>query len=340
MPGMRWGDLNIDVFAEGAFLFATNGQEIWDEILSSSSKSVCTAFLCGIGGMSLLSVIALRLIIQLAARNVRRNWQEKPPSEFQLWWEKKFCKPVVMLSIFKRWMKFKLERNPIGWLEVRTWSGRLVIWGWFAVMVSIMTIAFWDGNLYQTRFHEIQSFMGWLLVLSIASSAAGSFQRERETGVLELLLVAPLRIKEIINGRLRGLWGQFLPAILLLLGVWYYWANTFERSREFISIWFFATTFVTLPVIGLYCSLSSKNFIAALLRTFLWGVVLPMFAPDLLKRTIMIAIEYPFAGGFWPRHFRTGLGTMIFQLAFAAFFWQRLFRNLNKRTFSFERNLT
>ncbi len=288
-------------------------------------------YLVGVSATTLYSITGLCVIVLLAARNVRRNWQEKPPSAFQLWWEKKFCQPVVMLSIFHRWMKFKLERNPIGWLEVRTWSGRLVIWGWFAVMVSIMTIAFWDGNLYQTKFHGIQSFMAWLLVLSVASSAAGSFQRERETGVLELLLVSPLRVQEIINGRLRGLWGQFLPAILLLLGVWIYWTNSFEMTGEVQHILFFVATFATLPVIGLYCSLSSRNFIAALLRTFLWTIVVPV-----LVVTVSFRLLTPvwFGGAYY-------LDTLVavpgVQLMLAPLFWLRLFRNLNERKFSFER---
>ena len=72
---------------------------------------------------------------------------------------------------------------------------------------------------------SIQSFMGWLLAISMAASAAGSFRRERETGVLELLLVSPLTTRQIISGRLFGLWGQFLPSIVTLLGIWAYFAR-------------------------------------------------------------------------------------------------------------------
>ncbi len=330
IPSARW-DVTFEQFTEGALMVATNFGGAYRGILSSP-KTAQVAWLVSAGVMSLVSLAALWVIVLIAARNVRRNWQEKPRSAFQIWWEKYLCTPVVMLSLFKRWMKFKLERNPIGWLEVRTWSGRLVIWGWFAVMVSVMTIALWDGNLYQIRFHEIHSFMAWLLVLSIASSAAGSFQRERETGVLELLLVAPLKVKDIINGRLRGLWGQFLPAILLLLGVWIYWTNTFEKMDENRHILFFATTFTTLPVIGLYCSLSSRNFIISLLRTILWSVALPMVIVP-LSFWFLTPPKYGFGGYSY-----TSVSTLaVVQLLFALLFWLRLFRNLNERKFSFYR---
>ena len=105
----------------------------------------------------------------------------------------------------------KLERNPIGWLEQRTWSGRLVTWGWFAVMISIYSAAFSNTDVSHSL-DNIQRFMGWLLLGVIAVTAAGSFRRERETGVMELLLVSPMSVRQIIGGRLRGLWGQFLPA--------------------------------------------------------------------------------------------------------------------------------
>jgi len=42
----------------------------------------------------------------------------------------------VLAEVFSAWMLRKLERNPIGWLEQRTWTGRLVTWGWFAVIMS------------------------------------------------------------------------------------------------------------------------------------------------------------------------------------------------------------
>jgi hypothetical protein len=332
-PGSSRYYLSMENLLEGGFFLVTSSQNnTWADILQSASKSGQVAWMASVGFLGLLSLLALYLVVCIAARNVRRNWQDKSRSTFELWWDKKFCTPVVRLSIFKRWMKFKLERNPIGWLEVRTWSGRLVIWGWFATMISLLTLAFWDFNLYNRRFHEVNSFMAWLLAWSIASSAAGSFRRERETGVLELLLVAPLQVREIISGRLRGLWGQFLPAILLLLGVWFYWATAFEHTEETVSIWFFAVTLVTLPVAGLYFSLQCKNFIAALLRTLAEGIVLPIVLSSMLS--------FPFWMFLMSNEtfsMRPGFITTILQILFAFRFWTRLHTNLSQRTFSLER---
>ena len=164
------------------------------------------------------------MAIRLAGAKTRRIWQEPPPSRQQIWLQQTFCTPVVWISFFRRWMKRKLEANPIGWLEQRTWSGRLLTWGWFAVIVSIYSAVLTDPGFFQ-RTTVPQNLMAWLLVLSMAISTAGSFRRERESGVLELLLVSPVGERTIISGRLRGLWSQFLPAFGLLLAVWYYLAK-------------------------------------------------------------------------------------------------------------------
>ncbi len=162
--------------------------------------------------LALLSIVALILAIELAARGVRRRWQDQPPSATQLWWREKLCTPVLWVSFFHGLMRRKIERNPIGWLEQRTWTGRLAIWGWLAVIISIYSAALSDLRIF-TEGDFAQRILGWLLLGNVAISAAASFRRERESGLLELLLVSPVPEGQIIWGRLRGLWGQFLPAL-------------------------------------------------------------------------------------------------------------------------------
>ena len=87
-------------------------------------------------------------------------------------------------------------------------------------------------ELYRRGFDLIQNLLAWLLILAVAVSSAGSFRRERETGLLELLLVSPLREWQIIGGRLRGLWTQFIPAMVLLLGCWLYLARFLSDNQN------------------------------------------------------------------------------------------------------------
>jgi len=124
-----------------------------------------------------------------------------------------------------------------------------------------------------------------LLIFSIGLSASGSFRRERELGVMELLLVTPLSVGQIICGRLRGLWSQFLPAVLLLMAMWLYlvsgrglgdaWEDDLMAGGFFA--WLLGVSLLTLPVTGLYFSLRCRHYIVALFMTLLVGEVLPFF---------------------------------------------------------------
>src|SRR5205823_6636128 len=112
---------------------------------------------------------------------------------------------------------------PIGWLEQRSWTGRLVTWSWLAVVITLYS-TFLGGSYSLRVAHSLQDFLAVTLLVGLAASAAGSFHRERESGVMELLLVSPMTERQIIEGRLRGLWGQFLPSLALMLGVSCYFA--------------------------------------------------------------------------------------------------------------------
>jgi len=63
-------------------------------------------------------------------------------------------------------------------------------------------------------------------------SAAGSFRRERESGVLELLLVSPLGEGEIISGRFARVVEPISPGFCLLLGLWAYFTNLFPDQHD------------------------------------------------------------------------------------------------------------
>ena len=112
-------------------------------------------------------------------------------------------RPRFGLAFFHRWMRRKLERNPIGWLEQRRWSGRVVTWSWFAIAVVVLSTAVSESYLV-SDFSGFCSTLGWLLVGTMAYTAAASFRRERETGVLELLLVSPLSSAQIARQRKRS----------------------------------------------------------------------------------------------------------------------------------------
>ena len=292
--------------------------------------------------LALISVLVLMLAVLLAGRSTRRSWQEEPPSRLRRWWERTFCTPVVFVALFERWMRRKLARNPIGWLEQRTWSGRLVMWGWFAVVISIYSAVLTDRNFFR-QYNGLQLSIAWIMAGSVAMSAAGSLRRERETGVMELLLVSPVGEGEIIWGRLRGLWGQFLPSFALLLGLWAYfnslpYLGTSPDHSDGGAIAFFTATFFTLPVIGLYFSLRCRNYMSALVATLAIGLLTPVVGSMLVwSLLIMEFAANSLTGVSEPG---PSASAAAFQVVLAIICAERLRHRLRSRSFPMERTET
>jgi hypothetical protein len=295
--------------------------------------------LLAIGMAVVISGAALALAVLFAANRIRRSWRDEPPSARVLQMQKVLCEPVVGVKFLQRWMRRKLERNPIGWLEQRRWSGRLVTWAWFAIIISVYSAVLSDRNFFRGS-GDMQGLMGWLLAISMAASAAGSFRRERETGVLELLLVSPLSARQIISGRLRGLWGQFLPATVTLLGIWAYFISIFHSGHQYslddemLKVWFFAVSFLVIPVIGLHFSVHCRHFISALLLTLGFAFVVPPILSFILKFS-----HWSFTSGGEYFHWRDEMtaSTCFFQMFVAGYLGFRLQRKLERRTFPLER---
>ncbi len=342
--------INRETLPLVGFLNVSDIGGCWGFMLGSLSAAGRSAWLAAAGWLAVLSLLSLLAVIELAARRLRRVWQEEPPSPRQLWLEEVLCAPIIGVKLLRWWMARKLEHNPIGWLEQRSWSGRLVMWGWFAAMVALYCTCL-SGSYALHVIFLLQILMAWMLLLGLAASAAGSFQRERESGVMELLLVSPVTEGRIIGGRIRGLWGQFLPAVLLLLAVWLYlnhmvnkWLPRLAGGADWIQ--FFCVAFLTLPVIGLYFSLRRKSFISAFLFTLFTGLLLPLGVAFVLSTGFdPLGQGVFFPGGFAdPKPLVRLVNSMVFvnllQLLIAALVARRLHRDLKHRNFPFYRSVT
>lgn len=226
---------------------------------------------------ALLTAVIIFAIIKISAWRIACSWREQGSSVFFGKVHDILCTPRFFTRVLDRWMKHKLNRNPVGWLEQRTWSGRLVMWSWMAMVIGIYAhVLVTDGYLAR-GLHTFQGFLAALLGASIALTASGSFRRERETGVLELLLVSPIGTGSIIRGRIFGIYSQFGPALILLFSVWLY-SLTFAQnppSNATAQVFGWAVTLACLPPIGLFFSLQNSNSMGAYLRTVFFGMALP-----------------------------------------------------------------
>ncbi len=330
-------------FLIGLFILGASNLEMWNPGLG-----VPITLLAPLALLSVMAVIGLLVLfasIVFSGIRIRHSWKEEPPSARMNEFEKTFLKPVVWVGFFKRWMQRKLDKNPIGWLEQRTWSGRTVSWAWLAVIVLVYSLVLSDNHL-MSGFGNVQSLMAWLLALTIAATSAASFRRERENGVLELLLVSPLSASEIVQGRLGGLWGQFLPSCVAMLGIWTYSISIFSRTYSyamhgegFVKVWFFAATFLVVPMVGLYFSVRCRNFISALLLTLSFSMVLPMISAGVVCKIDFIRanqINYDEPHEMWRGIY---YGTPFIQGIVGFYLISKLKRRLNERSFPLDQTI-
>lgn len=329
----------------------------------SFSSDAIRDFLRGFGQTSLkspwaisvslvaLSGLGLWLLMGLAGFRLRLRSSEAGPTAAQARMVRIFCTPSIAKDYFRRWMLRKIERNPIGWLERRTWQSRVVTWSWLAVLVSIYSVTLSDAAVFGTVLQLNHQLFAHVLVGSMALTAAGSFRRERESGVMELLMVSTLSSKEVIWGRLRGIWGQFLPVATLLVTVWLYMAwivfNPYINlqrmlGHECLSAGVMLAGFAAVPAIGLYFSLRCRYYMTAMAWTVLVGMVLPVvlsLAGDSLWH------------GYFPGSYdretpsKPGHIALVFlvpalaQMGLAALLIRGLGRNFARRTFALGREV-
>ncbi len=310
--------------------------------LSVSQGWVLVAIYVFVASFALLLIVLL-----FAAVRVRRLWREEPPSVRRLRVERLFFAPFLGKALLRGRMRRTLNRNPIGWLEQHSAAARVTKWGWCLFIILAETNVMLGADM--DNLMTVQYGLGTILAVSLAFSSAGSFRLERENGALELILVTPLRVGQVILGRLRGLWSQFLPGVVVVAGVFMFlnvsrvtdylpWMRDSWTDSAFMFSMVMAVAFLTLPVIGLYFSLYCRKFLAAWVLALLVGVL----APELVARVFTPLIElWRYRGlGFQtdPYQNASGMSGVLIRcaiqilLAVGALFL--LQRNLRRRAFA------
>ena len=272
----------VEEFLE-SFVFHTNigwGRwgTTWDDIWSAGA-SIGADWMALVATLAVGAVLLLLFAMMIAAAQVRRSWREEPSSRRMTETRKALTRPRFATGTLRRRLSRSLERNPIGWLQHYSWSGRITKWGWLAAIIAVESFLITDVR----SFADAQSLIVLVLVAGLAFTASTSFREERESGALELLLVCPLTVAQLIWGRLRGIWMQYLPSFALLILCLAVGAEIENYDSNHKTGWFYAITiavFITVPVIGLFFSLHTANFLAAWLWTMGFGIGLPIFVVD------------------------------------------------------------
>ena len=259
-------------------------------------------------GAVVFSLLAFALVVWLAAWRVRTAWREEPLSARQARWHAALFTPRFWVGRLRETMTRRLARNPILWLQTYSPTARLVKWGWCSLVVGY---ACFIGVLDQPAylFRDTHAAILSCLLLGMAFSAANSFRNERENGALELLLVTPLTVKQIIGGRVRGLWSQYLPAVVVFaalalvirgLGLWTPpWWDAEPRQMW----WRYVLVLASLPVVGLFFSLRMSFQLLATAAVVFLGALWPLSMPGMVSYAVKRAsfhLNTPFEEMFPP----------------------------------------
>ena len=189
----------------------------------------------------------------------------------------------------------RLAINPVWWLTSRHTNQRSWLWLVVAVL-SAAGAASWLG--FQGDTGALWTIFGCAILLHlglavwVAFEACDSFAGARATGAMELLLSTPLTVRQILRGQhlaLRELFFgpmAFLLAVEAGLVVGQIWmmsqggSGLFQNAAlvlvlGFCLVWFVTDLFAVAEV-GMWFGLTSASATAALTKTILFVLVLPL----------------------------------------------------------------
>jgi hypothetical protein len=157
----------------------------------------------------------------VAAWHIPRSWQEKRIAATgrlragQAFWH---GSPAWRKTFRQR----QLAINPFLWLAGRERWKPILVWGFLGACAVLWGLAAWYWH--QIWFNEITYVISGLLLgavikVWIAVEAGQQFAADRRSNALELLLVTPLTVREMVRGQWLALRRQFIWPLRGLLGV-------------------------------------------------------------------------------------------------------------------------
>ncbi|MBA4148690.1 MAG: hypothetical protein H0X66_11300 [Verrucomicrobia bacterium] len=234
------------------------------------------------------------------------TWKEKAPSPLS----------AKVKAAWNRWTLGSTEHremdrarwlapNPIIWLAQRERHRRAFFWAFLSVffLVWLLGTAMAEGFWSKPEVIFLTAFLLHLIIkIWLTLETSRRLADDKRSGALELLLVTPLTVPQLLNGILAGTRRQFLIPIAIVLGVDLFLLGSALLSPNsswqmplimiflaFIGV--FVADCYTLIWVGLWEGLTAKNSTQAFLRSIFQVLVLPWGIFVILSSVIAILLS-------------------------------------------------
>ncbi len=200
--------------------------------------------------------------------------------------------------------------SPVCWLIARRprqgFVFRVLIW----IAFGLFIVAYAMGSVsqsFQALLQGGRAFLGFALLVWMASQASRFFVEGHGNGALELLLCTPLTVNEMIQGQWHALkrlffWPVVLMLVVTALGSILQMKGMGAPSINLMPFHIFTLVtglinlilgLITYGWVAMWLGLVTRKANIALIKTFLFVMILPWFA------TILLQLFQVFAPGFW-----------------------------------------
>jgi len=304
--GERFGAVPCRVLAAGmspwqAILEATRPY-VHDQLSLGPLGTSVNLFLATAAALALLlNGVAVTMVRvwnpsrEARAREARADAREEEPRAAD-------STPPATLSTRRVW------DNPIAWREIRTWAyGRKILVVRLAYLVLFALAA---GGLYWTASQDLQAahaqatwILAPLMLLSLVlvnAQAVTSLTSERDVRALDLLLVTDLTPKEIVFGKLGGVFyntkEMVLLPMLLCAGLWL--AGSLSLENLLYVLGGLAVLYAFAAMLGLHAGMTYANSGVAVATSL--GTVFFLLIGVAVCMRIMMAFSGSFSAQFLP----------------------------------------
>ncbi len=249
---------SIRAWMEGVVRFIGDRDSVWSLTLGTLPPAQWIHWRhllwVALGGAAVISLPLRFLAVWLLRRSLRARAQSHGTGSRT--WSARLWPGRVNPATRRAW----LRGNPVRWLMrypaesrwVRVVAGVAALGVEVVLALVPMPFDVWFG---------IQ--IGVLLLLSagLALAAAGSFRTERDNGALELLMVTPMRPRDLSRGRIGGLWWILGPAFgVWAAGVWLTVPMLRNRDDHVALFGWGLALLAAIPAVGLEAAFQFRGY--------------------------------------------------------------------------------